>query len=150
MAQKEMQQERLHMALCLGLSPYHEESWPVDILDYLIDIKKEEDRKVFLETINKIRGNMKYSRDYIAWREFLPSTQEAFKRICEQYLGLDAPSAETITTIEWWASFFFLLRAVPDKDEFFPSGKWATIQRLEDLLNEYAKDIITYREKEKH
>lgn len=35
---------------------------------------------------------------------------------------------------QWFAWLIALLKAEPDNEEFFPKGKWATIQRLEQLL----------------
>jgi hypothetical protein len=33
-----------------------------------------------------------------------------------------------------WAWITFLLRAAPDRADWFPKGKWATIQVIEDQL----------------
>lgn len=37
---------------------------------------------------------------------------------------------------------FFLLRALEDKPEWFPTGKWATLQRLETLCERAAQACI--------
>ncbi len=87
-------------------------------------------------------------RDGILLREFLVATRDGFENIATAYdlaINSSLPS-------EWagffnslpseWAGFFFLLREVPDTPEFFPSGKWATIQALEEKLTEWAKGVI--------
>ncbi len=45
------------------------------------------------------------------------------------------------TKIEQMAWAFFLLRTVPDKPEYFPKGKWASIQVLEEQLHKHAYNI---------
>lgn len=74
-------------------------------------------------------------RDSIALSEFLPTTQSGIRLLLEAY---DLWEPESIN----WHELWFILRAVPDDEEFFPSGKWATIQRLEELLDEMAKTTI--------
>jgi hypothetical protein len=39
---------------------------------------------------------------------------------------------------EQWAWIFFELRAATDKPEWFPKGKWATIQHIEQHLDDQA------------
>ena len=42
------------------------------------------------------------------------------------------------------------LKFVPDNADYFPKGKWATIQRLQDLVDEHAKEEVSkiFAEKE--
>lgn len=37
------------------------------------------------------------------------------------------------------AGIFFRLREAADDEKYFPKGKWATLQRLEELITEAAK-----------
>ena len=37
---------------------------------------------------------------------------------------------------EQWAWIYFQLRGAEDRTEWFPKGKWATIQRIGQLLDE--------------
>jgi hypothetical protein len=48
-------------------------------------------------------------------------------------------------SIESWATIFFLLRAMPDDATVFASGKWATMQYLESLLDTWARDTLERR-----
>lgn len=79
---------------------------------------------------------MSEKRDTILKCDFLPLTIQGLRRFLEDHDGddgrLNAP-------IESWAFLFFILREAQDKPEWFPSGKWVTIQRLESLLVEAAK-----------
>lgn len=72
-------------------------------------------------------------RDCILTSDFLALTRQGLRRFLEDHDGddgrLNAP-------IESWAFLFFQLREAEDKPEWFPSGKWATIQHLESLLIE--------------
>jgi hypothetical protein len=74
------------------------------------------------------------SRDSILFSEFLPASRAGFKKIEEAY---DFAEVDYLT-LEYWALFTFLLRVVPDSGEYFPHGKWATIQAVESKLNEWA------------
>lgn len=74
-------------------------------------------------------------RDSIHMREFLPATQAGLRKVCQRYQQFNP---DDVTLLEHWALLFFLLRGVPDEGHFFPSGKWATIQRLEGMLDEWA------------
>ena len=44
--------------------------------------------------------------------------------------------------LERAAWMFFVLRAAEDDPAYFPKGKWATIQRIEQMLNEEAAGAI--------
>lgn len=72
-------------------------------------------------------------RDTILRSDFLPKTVQGIRRYLEDHDGYDERLSGPIET---WALLFFELRQAEDRTEWFPSGKWATIQRLEELLNE--------------
>ena len=76
-----------------------------------------------------------YPRDAIYLREFLPHTRSGLLWIGNQ---LDR-DIEDMTLPEDWSWFWFRLKFFPDSDEAFPAGKWATIQRIEDLICECAR-----------
>jgi hypothetical protein len=46
----------------------------------------------------------------------------------------------------WFAWLIALLKEEPDTPELFPKGKWATIQRMQDLLAIAAREEIAQRE----
>lgn len=43
---------------------------------------------------------------------------------------------------EQWAWIVFQLRIAPDRPEWFPKGKWATIQVIEEDLNREAAAVL--------
>jgi len=47
----ELQDERFMMARRLNLSPHHPESWPIEILDRLIELEKSEGRQALLKEL---------------------------------------------------------------------------------------------------
>jgi len=72
---------------------------------------------------------------FISLREFLPHTQDGLVQFAEDH------ECEGVLDggIEGWAFLWFRLREAEDKPEWFPAGKWATIQRIECLLIAEAK-----------
>ena len=46
---------------------------------------------------------------------------------------------------QWFAWLVALLKEEQDTAELFPKGKWATIQRMQDLLADSAKRAIAQR-----
>lgn len=46
-------------------------------------------------------------------------------------------------SLENAAGLFFRLREVPDSEIYFPKGKWATLQKLEELCAEAAKKAVS-------
>jgi hypothetical protein len=50
----------------------------------------------------------------------------------------------------WFAWLVALLKEETDTPELFPKGKWATIQRMEELLSESAKAEIAERHPTSH
>lgn len=77
---------------------------------------------------------MSAKRDMIFRSDFLQPTRHGLERFCEDNdcNGLLDGSLE----VSAW--LYFLLREAEDREEWFPLGKWATIQRLEGLLTEAA------------
>jgi hypothetical protein len=87
--------------------------------------------------------NAKPPRDMVSIEEFLYQTQTGFREIARAY-KLRQP--DLIYEPADWAAFAFILRACPDKPQFFPSGKWATIQALEEKLNQWASDQLAAKD----
>lgn len=84
-------------------------------------------------------------RDTIALNEFSREAQrglENFCRDCDYF-----PDLENVFEPSIWATLSFLLRRAPDFQEYFPKGKWATIQHLETKLYEWADCQIKLRSK---
>ena len=77
-----------------------------------------------------------WKRDCILRSDFLPKTVAGLRRLLEDHDGHDERLHGDLGS---WAFLFFQLRDAEDKPEWFPSGKWATIQHLESLLIEAAK-----------
>ena len=74
-------------------------------------------------------------RDSIRLSEFLPQTQSGFVAFC---IDNDCLTLTDSGLPEYWALLYFKLRKAKDCPEWFPSGKWATLQRLEQLIEEAA------------
>ncbi len=72
--------------------------------------------------------------DTILLNSFRHATQNGLRKFLED--TSDNPDRLYIGTPENWAWLFFQLRAADDRPEWFPSGKWATLQRLESLLDD--------------
>jgi len=66
--------------------------------------------------------------------DFLAPARRGLERFCEDN------DCEGLLDggLEVSAWLFFRLREAEDRAEWFPSGKWATLQRLEQLLSEAA------------
>lgn len=77
----------------------------------------------------------KMKRDMIYRQDFSPLTWQGLRKWLE-----DQGIYEESFPVEFWAWIFFRLRQAEDKEEWFTTGKWAMIQRLEGLLDEIAKD----------
>lgn len=68
-------------------------------------------------------------------RDFLPQTASAWRKWRDD----DPDRGELFPNIlfpERAAHFYWVLRMHPDTPEMFPAGKWATVQRLEVILEE--------------
>lgn len=75
-------------------------------------------------------------RDTILFSEFLPKTRAGFMKITERF---DLMDMSDTGIPELWAGWSLLLKSIPDDEELFPSGKWATIQRIDQMLNEWVE-----------
>jgi hypothetical protein len=64
------------------------------------------------------------------------SDQHGFDEWLEERHWIDA---------RWAAWLIALLKAEADDPELFPKGKWATIQRMEELLNESIAEYMKVR-----
>ena len=56
--------------------------------------------------------------------------------------GLDMIVVHRVNPPETMAWFVILLKYIPDTEEVFPLGKWATIQEIERQLQECAKHRV--------
>lgn len=63
--------------------------------------------------------------------------------------SLNIIDVQLLSPPETMAWLVLLLKQIPDTEEVFPHGKWATIQNIESQLEECAKDYIDYIRKEK-
>ena len=62
---------------------------------------------------------------------------------------LNMYDVQIVNSPEWMAWFVHLLKHVPDSSEVFPHGKWATIQSIEEQINQCAADyMVAYLRKE--
>ena len=77
-------------------------------------------------------------RDTIALAEFSWEVRQGLEKISCDY-QLYFPDLAHQYDPSTWAGLFFILTQVPDQPEYFPRGKWATIQHLEKLLWEWGQ-----------
>jgi hypothetical protein len=71
---------------------------------------------------------------------FSPQAQEGLRRWAEDVL-LDELALDGTST-EHWAWILLLLKESQDQPDWFPKGKWATLQHLEAKLIEEARDEV--------
>ena len=76
------------------------------------------------------------SSDSINLRQLKPDTLQALANLCSRKGWADLYGYGEPEQIAWLS---FLLEFVDDSEEVFPRGKWATIQRLQDLVREAAR-----------
>lgn len=79
--------------------------------------------------------------DFIDLNQLLPPTKYAL----EQY-GFRCGYDEWLRSFmepQWFAWLVELLKVEPDSEDLFPSGKWATIQRLQQMVEDAAKKETT-------
>jgi hypothetical protein len=88
-------------------------------------------------------AKMDIPRETIALREFSYEARRGLENISQSY-DLYFPDLENQYGPNTWAGLFFILREVPDTPDFFPKGKWATIQYLEGMLIQWAKDQLSF------
>jgi hypothetical protein len=72
--------------------------------------------------------------------DFSQEAQEGLRAWAKDVL-LDEMALEG-TSSEYWAWVLLLLKATEDQPDWFPKGKWATLQVLETKLLDEARDEI--------
>jgi len=73
----------------------------------------------------------------INMRQLSPDVYKALENLC---FRKGWPSIFGFMESEVVAPLFFRLKYIPDDEVSFPRGKWATIQRLQDLLDKEAQE----------
>ncbi len=73
----------------------------------------------------------------INMRVLLPTAYLALKQLCEDRDWIDIHGYMEEEQAAWLT---FLLQHVPDNEVAFPAGKWATIQRIQELCDEAARE----------
>ncbi|HJX53946.1 MAG TPA: hypothetical protein VJ801_14365 [Polyangia bacterium] len=70
--------------------------------------------------------------------------RQGIKTFCDHQFGsydLSEVYTSACNDAEMCARLYFPLRSAEDKPEWFPCGKWATLQKLEKILDsEFAKE----------
>ena len=74
--------------------------------------------------------------DSINLRSLSPDTYAALEYISANYGWPDIHGYAEPEAVAWLA---YRLEFVPDNEKMFPRGKWATIQRLQELVREQAR-----------
>ena len=64
-------------------------------------------------------------------------SQWALRRLCESSNWPDYESLGSPETLAW---VWFRLREMKDTEDLFPKGKWATLQRIQEILEREAKE----------
>jgi hypothetical protein len=80
----------------------------------------------------------KYSHflgDSIEMRRLRPDTYAALSKLCVERDWVELQPFMQAEVVSWLG---YLLEQVADDEDVFPAGKWATIQRLQDMLRETA------------
>ena len=73
----------------------------------------------------------------------MKDTVELSKRVAEGIGHAIDQDMYTYTQPERMAFIVLLLKRIPDNDDYFPRGKWATIQVIEGQLQEIAEDKVS-------
>ena len=80
------------------------------------------------------------TRDGIYSSDFGWETRIGLAIILEDLDGHDGRLDNS--TLENWAWIYFQLKEMPDMPDYFPRGKWATIQHIEGLLTEASQTSV--------
>ena len=72
----------------------------------------------------------------INMRSLSPTTYVALEKLCAEREWTPVYGYMEPEQVAWLT---FKLAEVPDSDDTFPHGKWATIQRLQGMVSEAAK-----------
>lgn len=73
----------------------------------------------------------------------MKDTVELSKRVAEGIGHAVDQDVYTFMQPERMALIVLLLKKLPDNDDYFPRGKWATIQSIEDQLQEIVEDKVS-------
>ena len=82
--------------------------------------------------------------NFIELSRLSPATKYAFEQYAERYYYNDS-WLKSFMEPQWFAWLIELLKAEPDAEELFPNGKWATIQRMQELLAVAIKEETSTR-----
>jgi hypothetical protein len=75
-------------------------------------------------------------------RNFSEEAQTGIRLFCLDVHGDELMAEDWGAASEAWAWLAVRLRVAQDRQQWFPKGKWATIQYIEELLLEEAKALI--------
>lgn len=67
------------------------------------------------------------------------AAQDGLRQWGEFQFADDMLFDDNASSSEFWAWICFQLRVADDRPQWFPKGKWATIQVIEEILYEQAK-----------
>jgi hypothetical protein len=86
------------------------------------------------------------SFDYVYLGQLSPSAQYGIKKFFEDYMEQDYPGS--YIPIDQFCFLIELLKNLEEKEdsEYFPSGKWATIQVMQNIRDEEIKKQWTSKE----
>jgi hypothetical protein len=68
--------------------------------------------------------------------------QDGIRRFCTEVFRDPDALDELTDDADAWCKLWFVLRVAPDTPEWFPKGKSATLQFIEGVLLQEAKDVI--------
>ena len=72
-------------------------------------------------------------------RDFSDKTQDGLRRWALAAHGDELLFDDNATAPEFWSWIYFQLRVAADRSEWFPRGKWATLQVIEESLSTEAR-----------
>lgn len=79
---------------------------------------------------------------HMKMERFSPQTQDGLRLWCQEAHGVEPSWLNNLKSPDDWAWLYFLLKASEDRVEWFPRGKWATLQHLESILLEEAGPLV--------
>lgn len=87
--------------------------------------------------------SFRFDSDDVCLVGFTDHTYTFIANIIDEHFGhpMNDPSLPSTIPFASASELFFLLRGVPDEE--FPGGKWATIQHLENLIDERCRVFST-------
>lgn len=69
------------------------------------------------------------------------AAQDGLRRLGKEWENDELLFDALASNHESWAWWYFRLREMEDRPEWFPKGKWATLQAIEQLLTKEAKQF---------